>query len=371
VLEQGGSSTGIAAAREGLAALRSYAWLIAILVVVGLVVGYLASAPSGEVKYRAWITGEALGANPTVTDIGISTPQGPQAADFLGDGIVARVQAATGESYDGVIEHLDLEQPPNGGPNPPIALIAQADSDPDARALLDAWLRSIRAARLHYVQGVLRRGEMGLRKSLEKAVNRNQPATERAIVELLARMQALRATLVVDYAVTARPKPFDEPAALRARGTLTGAAVGGIVGLALALLLPLLGGRLRTAEGASAAVGVELLADLRSSQEIPTAEHARERLRSIGEGSLPSELLLLPCGGVPADAAEKASRAVGGEIAIRTVGSIGEKGLLEALNAAPAWAVLASPGSVSRAEAAALRTELAGTGTAPVGLFVV
>lgn len=371
MLEQGGSSTGIAAAREGVAALRSYVWLVALCVLIGLVVGYAVSAPDDTSRYRAWVTTEALGSNPSVTDIGISTPQGPQAADFLSDGIIARIQAATGQSYDWVIDHLQLEQPPNGGPNPPIALIAESDSGPEARALLADWLGAIHAARLHYVGNILARGEQGLRKSLDLSINRNQPATRQAIVELLARMQALRASLTVDYSLTARPKPYDEAQTSRARGTLSAGIVGGIVGIALALLLPLLGGRLRTADGVSAALGIELLGDLRSPQGIPSAEHARQRLRAIGDGQLPSELLLVACGVVTPEVSDGVSRAVGESVAVRAAGSPGQAGLLEQLERAGTWAVVASPGAVSRREAAALRTEIEGTGALPAGLLVV
>jgi hypothetical protein len=371
VLEQGGSSTGIAAAREGVAALRAYAWLIVLLTVVGIVAGFVASGASPEPGYRAWITGEALGANTSVTDLGISTPPGPQAADFLGDGIVDRVRAATGQSYDWVIEHLDLEQPPDGGPNPPIALVAREDTEAKARALLATWMAAIRAARGHYVSGVLIRGEYGLRKSLDRAAIRAEPATQQAIVELLARMQTLRATLDLDYTITAKPRPFEEQRTSRARGALTGAIGGAIVGLALALLLPLLGGRLRTAEGASAALGVELLADLRSPNAIPSAEHARQRLRSRDEGGTPTELLLVPCGTIDPSAAETVSAAMGEGIETRMAGMLGQQGLLEDLGRAGAWAVVVSPGAVHRSETAALRAELTGVGTAPAGLFVV
>lgn len=371
MLEQGGSSTGIAAAREGVAALRAYAWLVVLLTLVGVVVGFVVSSASPEPKYRAWITARALGANTSVTDLGISTPFGPQAADFLGDGIVARVQAATGQSYDWAIEHLDLEQPPDGGPNPPIALIAKADAEGEARDLLGVWLAAIRAARLHYVSGVVVRGEQGLRKSLDRAANRAEPATQKAIVGLLARMQTLRSTLDVDYQVTKRPKPFTEAGTSRARGALSGALGGAIVGLALALLLPLLGGRLRTAEGVSAALGVELLADLRSSTAIPSAEHARQRLRSLADGQPPAELLLVPCGAVAPGAVESVSSVAAEGVGVRTAGPLGEPGLLAELERAGAWAILASPGAVRRGEASALRAELAGTGATPVGLFVV
>lgn len=370
MLEQGGSLTGLAAAREGVAALKAHVWLIVVLAVVGAVVGYLAGSEGGG-RYRAWVTAQALATNGSVTSLGISTPDGPQAADFFGEGIVNRLEASTGKSYDYLIEHLQLSQPPNGGPNPPIALIASAGSDAEARALLGAWLVAIHQARLHYVNGVVSRGERGLRKSLDRAVNRSEPATRKAIVDLLARMQALRATLSVDYAIVHGPKPFAESSLSKRRGAAIGGIAGLIAGIALALLLSLVSGRLRTAEGVEAALGVGLLADLRSPRGIPSAEHARERLRALGDGRPPSDLSLVPCGSVNPDAAARLSDALGEGIEVRVTKPPGQPGLLAELERASAWAIVASPGAVRRAEAAALVAELGGIGAAPAGLLVV
>jgi hypothetical protein len=371
VLEQGGTLTGIAAAREGIAALRAYAWLVVGLAILGLVIGYLTSASEDESKYRVWVTAQALGTNDSVTDIGITTPDGPQAADFLGEGILSRLEASTGHDYDYLIDHLGLSQPPDGGPNPPIALIAGADSEAAARALLLAWMKAVHEARLRYVGGVLIRGEQGLQKSLARASTRNEPATQRAIADLLARMQALRATLSVDYAIHSRPKDYEESTVSRPRAAAIAGVAGLIAGLALALLASLLGGRLRTAEGVEAALGVKSLADLSSPGGVPSPEHARERLRSLGNGQLPSLLLLVPCGSVTAEAAAKLSDSLGQGTEVRVTEPAGRPGLLTELEQADAWAFVASPGAVRRSEVAALRTELDGIGIAPAGLVVV
>ena len=372
MLERGGSPTGIAAAREGAAALRSYAWLVALLTAVGLLAGFVIGGLSGDAKYRTWITAQALGGNGSVTELGISTPDGPQAADFLGDGIVTRLEAATGRSYDDLIDHLDLDQPPDGGPNPPIALIAIAGSEADARALLDEWLTAVRQARLRYVQGVLDRGERGLVRSLRRAVVRGEPDTRAEILDLLARMQALRSTLTVDYAIIRSPRPVPDESVSRPRAAAIGAGAGLIGGLALALLISLVGGRLRTPEGVEAALpGFELLADLRAPGGVPSAEHARERLRATAGGSLPPTLLLVPCGNVPSGTAEKLSSALGEGIEVKVSEPLGQPGLIAEVESAPAWAVAASPDSVRRAEATALLAELGGVGPEPAGLFVV
>jgi hypothetical protein len=352
--------------------LRAYAWVIVAFAIVGLAVGYLTATPNDESKYRVWVTAQALGANGAVTGLGISTPDGPQAADFLGEGILNRIEAETGDSYDYLIDHLGLTQPPNGGPNPPIALIASADSDSAARALLGIWMAALHQARRHYVFGVLAKGEQGLRKSLTRAVNLNEPVTQRAIVDLLARMQALRATLTVDYAIARRPKAFEESTVSRPREAAIGGVVGLIAGLAFALLVSLLGGRLRTVEGIEAALDAELLVDLRSSSGVPSEEHARKRLRSLGNGQLPSLLLLVPCGSVSSEAAAaRLSEAVGEGTDVRAAGPLGGSGILDELERADACAIVASPGAARRAEAAALRAELDGTGVAPAGLVVI
>ncbi len=371
MLAQGGSLTGIAAAREGVFALRSYAWLIALLTVVGMGVGYLAAGSSGGASHRVWITVQALGGNTSVTSLGISTPQGPQAADFLNDGVMARVVASTGHDYAYLLDRLELTQPPDGGPNPPIALIANADSQRQARALLRAWLVAIHEARRHYVRGVLSRGERGLRKSLDRVASRGEPVTARDIRELLARMQALRATLNVDYAISKNPSAVAKSPVSRPRDGALGAGTGLVVGFALALLLSLLGGRLRTAEGVRAAVGIDLLVDLRSGREIPSPDHARERLRSLGSGHLPSVLLLVPCGSVPPGAAARLSETLGEGTEVRVTEPLGASGILGELERADACAIVASPGAVRRAEATALRAELDGTGIDPAGLVIV
>lgn len=371
MLAQGGSPTGIAAAREGVAALKSFAWLVVALAALGLLAGYLLGGPADGAKYRVWVTAQALGTNGSVTDLGISTPDGPQAADFLGEGIIKRLEASTGHDYDYLTENLELNQPPNGAPNPPIALIANAGSEAEAKALLVAWLKAVHEARQRYVSGVVARGEKKLRKSLALAAKRGEPATEKAVVDLLARAQALRGTLSIDYSILRAPRLVTATAVSRPRSAVIGAGVGLIAGLALALLLSLLGGRLRTAEGVEAALGIEMLADLSSARGVPSAEHARERLRSLGAGRLPGELLLVPCGSVAPEAIARLSDALGEGVEVRAAGEVGQAGLLTGLERAEAWAVVASPGKARRAEATALSAELGGIGKAPAGLLLV
>jgi hypothetical protein len=371
VPERGGTLTGIAAAREGVATLRDYAWLVVALAVLGAIAGYAISASRADGEYSVWVKAEALGTNSSVTDLGISTPEGPQAADFLGQGILNRLERATGDSYDYLTSHLKLEQPPTGGPNPPIELIADAGSEAESRVLLAAWMKAVHEARTRYVSGVLARGEKGLEETLRRARMKGEPATRQAVVELLARLQALRPTLQVDYSIVRTPRAVDGEEVSRPRSTLVGAVGGTIAGLALALLLALLGGRVRTAEGVEAALGVELLADLRSPRALPSAEHARERLRVQSGDGMPSGLLLVSCGEVAADGADRVRAAVGEGVDVRPAPSMGQPGLLSELERAPAWAIVASPRSMRRADAEALRAELAGVGGGPAGLFTV
>ncbi len=366
----GGSLTGIAAAREGVAALKAYAWAIVALCIVGLVVGYLSGASENGSNYRAWITARPLGANSAVTDLGLSTPSGPQAADFFDNRIVEHLEVETGQSFEYLTDHLELSQPPDGGPNPPIALIASADSDAEAKALLLSWLKAIHGARLHYVDRLLAKGERGLQRSLDRAFIRDRPVAQKAVIELLAQAQTLRATLAVDYSVTRNPR-LTTTTVSRSRPTIVGGVVGLALGLSLSLVLALLVGRLRTAEGVEAALEVELLADLRSPQAIPSAEHARERLRSLGGGSLPDTLLLVPCGGVASEASASVASAFGNGVDVKASGPVGQAGLLAELEEAQAWAIIASPGSMRRADAMALRAELGGIGPAPAGLLII
>jgi hypothetical protein len=370
VLEQGDSLTGIAAAREGVAALRAYAWVIVVLAVGGALLGYLIHDSASGSEYRAWITARPLGANSSVTDLGVSTPDGPQAADFLGKGVIVRLEAATGQSYDYLTKHLELSQPPNGGPNPPIALIAKAGSGPAARDLVSTWLAAIHQARLRYVNDFVSRGKRALQKQLDRAIAQKDSGTEKAIVDLLGRMEVLNATLTVDYSITHIPRPFVAPPVSRAKSAAIGGVAGLLAGLALALVLALIGGRVRTAEGIEVAFGCEVLADLRSPRGIPSKEHARERLRSLRNGELPSVLPLVPCGSLPAGSITELSTALGEGIEARATEPIGQPGLLNELREADTWAVVVSPGGVRRAEVAAFRVEIAGI-SAPAGLLVV
>jgi hypothetical protein len=184
-------------------------------------------------------------------------------------------------------------------------------------------------------------------------------------------MQALRATLDVDFTVTRRPRADDTGAVSRPRGAAIGAVGGLIAGFAVALLISLVSGRLRTAEGIQEALGIELLADLRSAKGIPSSEHARQRLRALGDGSPPTSLLLVSCGDVGPGASEKVSAALGEGVEVRAAPALGEPGLLRELEEGGAWAIVATPGAVRRGETAALHAELDGVGRAPAGLFLV
>ena len=280
------------------------------------------------------------------------------------------MEGSTGHDYDYLSEHLQVSQPPNGGPNPPIELIASANSEAAARSLLVAWMRAIRQARVHYVAGVLTRAETNLDKFLARARKRAEPGTQQEIAQLLARVQiTLRGTLSVDYIVQRKPKSFEEATVSRPREAAIGGIAGLIAGLVLALLISLAAGRLRTAEGVAAALDVELLTDLRSPQAVPSVEHARQRLRALGDGVLPPTLPLVPCG-TPPEAADLVN-ALGEGTEVKVTGSPGASGLLSELDRAGVFAIVAHPGHVRRADAAALRAELEGIGVAPAGLVVV
>jgi hypothetical protein len=80
----------------------------------------------------------------------------------------------------------------------------------------------------------------------------------------------------------------------------------------------------------------------------------------------------VPCGSVsPEDAAARLSEALGEGTDVRAAGPLGQSGILDELERADACAIVASPGAARRAEAAALRAELDGTGVAPAGLVII
>ena len=210
------SPIGQAAAREGVAALRARAWLLVLLVVIGIALGYLLGSDKGTV-WRLWLTPQSLGSNRAVTEIGISTPEGPQAADFLNGNVLTRLEETTGKEYEFLLDHLILAQPPNGGPNPPVLLVAQVDDIDESKKLLDQWLAAIRVVRERRTQATLDRGERGLREDLAEAERKGRPADAVEISELLARMQALRATLSSDYTIFKKAREVPIKSASRGR----------------------------------------------------------------------------------------------------------------------------------------------------------
>lgn len=368
---QGGSATGFAAVNEGLAAVRTRWWLVVALAALGLLAGYLLSSSNDETAYEAWLTSQPLGNNRSVTEIGISTPEGPLASDFLEGTVSERIERKTGLSHDFIIAHLLIDQPPNGGPNPPISLTTEAGSAEEARRLMTVWLATIREVRAAKVQRTLDRGERGLEKDLKRAQRRGQPASQRLLAELLARMRPLRATLSVDYAITQRPRPQTTTSShVRSAGI---GMVGGLVaGILLALAVALADGRIRTKEGLEAALGVELLADLRAGSSVPSAEHAKRRLRAIAGGDAPATLTLVPCGRVDsARAVTRVGDALGHPPEVSAVDGLRDLSALAEESAPGTWAIVAEPGAARRDDVAALNAETSGIGSPPAGVFVV
>lgn len=365
------SPTGLAAAREAVAALLARAWLVVGLVVLGLVAGLLL-APSTDngARYQVSVAPQALAANGSVVAVGISTPIGPQPADFLEDPVLVRVAAKTGLSYEYLTDHLTVEQPATESVFPPILLTAEADTEAEARKLLAVWLQTVREVRHKRVAGRLDRAEEALKDDLRRAVAKGTETIKaKSIVSLNTRIQTLRATLPVDFAVLRDPHPVAPKGVSTARGAVLGAIGGLIVGVVLALLIALVDGRIRTREGYEVALGLPALADLRKPQALPSVEHARESLR--GERGLPGALLLVPCG--DADAAEAAKKLAAGldGVDVQATTQLGEPGLLERLGSAEAWAIAVEAGAASRREAAALSAELSGIAKPPAGLVYV
>jgi hypothetical protein len=305
--------------------------------------------------------------------IGVSAPPGPQPADFTSDPVIDRLAEKTGRSNDYLLEHLEADQPPAGVPYPPINLIAEADSEEQAKRLLAAWMATIREVRHERVATALDSSEEVLEEALRKAVAQ-RPGEEsvkvKSIISLLTRLDSLRASFQVDYSIFRQAAPAPAEGVSRLRGAVLGAGGGLVVGIALALLIALFDGRIRTREGYEVALGVAPLADLSEEGGLPSLDHAREKLRDE-DGSLPASVLLVPLGQVDAaGAAGQLASALGGA-EVRVTEPLGRPGLLEELASAPRWAVVAAPTAADRGEASAFRGELSGIGTEPAGLVYV
>ena len=131
--------------------------------------------------------------------------------------------------------------------------------------------------------------------------------------------------------------------------------------MAFALALALVDGRLRTRDGLEAGSGLELLADLRAEDGVPSAEHTRARLRALGGGAMPSPIVCLPCGSIdPEDVEARLAKALGDEAGVKVVPRLGAGEGVDQVVGAAAVIVAARPGKVRRTELADLRAELAG-----------
>jgi hypothetical protein len=364
------SPTGLAAAREGVAALRAYAWLVVALVVVGLVLGFALAPTETTGAYRAWVTPQSLTGNHAVTELGVSTPEGPQAGDFMDDSTIIPLEQVTGYSHQELLEKLEISQPPNGSPQPPVELIANDGGEAASKKLLLAWLNEVHTARARHVQRVLERGQEGLEEELEEATGPDQVAVHEELVNLLARLRALRPSIGVDYSVYRVPAPYEAEATSKTKSIGIGGVAGLIVGVGLILLIALVDGRIRSREGLEAAFGVELLADLRSGAT-PTLAHAGARLRSLGGGTAPSPIVVIACGDAdPGAATSQLQSTLGDGVEIETLAG-GEADRLEQFAGAQAHLIVARPGGTKRREVAGLRQELAGVGSGPTGLLIV
>jgi len=382
VLEQGVSPTGFAAAREGVAALRARVWLVALFAIVGLSVGAIlgvsASADDGDEEYRAVLTSAGLAGNAAVFTAGISTPPGPQLAEFATDSIIDRVARVTGRSREYLLPRLTVDQSPIDSIGQAlIELTTHGESTQSARALLLAWLSAIEDVRHRHVQRVLAKGEQQLRIERRRAIRDGRGNLQRQIDQALVRLSVLQGTAGVDYVIVRAPMEVggDQPAGLRSK--LKSAFIGGfgglIAGIAVALIAALLDGRLRTVEGIEVASGIPVLADLRPQGDgVPSAEHARERLKVIGGGDqLPSPLLVVPCGSDIEVRDDLLVDALGDEVDVRVSAPVGQPGFVGCLASADAWVVATRPGEVSRADVTALRAELNGVGPDPAGILIV
>lgn len=382
MLAQGASPTGFAAAREGIAALRARVWLVALFAIVGLSVGAFlgvsASIDEGDKGYRAVLVSSGLAGNTALFYNGISTPPGPQLADFAADPVINRVARVTGHSREYLLPRLVVDQSPIDSISQTlIECTAYSDSTRSARELLTAWLGAIKDVRYRYVQRILGRGEWQFRIERRRTIRESQVALRKQIDLALVRLHVLRGTVGVDYTIVRAPRPVDGSPQTGIRSKLKSAFIGGlgglIAGIALALIVALLDGRLRTVEGIETAFGVPILADLRPpGGSIPSAEHARERLKAIGGGRLPSPLLIVPCGSANVEARDDLlTDALGDGVDVRVSAPVGQPGLVEGLASSGAWVAAASLGKVSRADVAALRAELSGVGPDPAGILIV
>lgn len=368
------SPIGLAAVREGVAALRARAWILALLTLVGIILGFVLSGSDGGAVYQAKIIAQPLQSNGSVVAIGISTPEGPQPAEFLDERTLEIMESVTGLRRDDLdLGLLTIQQPPAEALRPPIILSVHGSSYAEAKFLLKTWMRSIHEARAAYIKRILDRGEKGLHKDLAKAIRRGEGALRTQLVALLARLQALRATLNVDYVIVQEPQVSKAEETSRAKSVAIGAIGGLLVGVGLVLLIALSDGRIRTREGLEAALELEVLADLRPRAPAPSLEHARARLQTIGDGKVPTPVVLLPCGKAETgDAVAKLSAALGEGVEVRpSAGPLGQPGTLESLSGAGAWVVVAAPGGTTRREVAGLRAEVFPVDGGPAGLVVV
>lgn len=363
-------AVGLAAAREGLAAMRDRLWIIVLAAIVGCAVGLATGGEDDTSEAYATLLAKPLGSNSGFTGLGVSTPVGPLAADFVTDEIISDVARATGEDFHYLLTRLMISQDPVSSPvtGPPIGLVVQVGPGGRAEAeeLLAAWLDAIRRARSAFVREQTKAALDAVRTEAEKAADAGARQVAR---EARFRALVLDATRQRDFVVIRGPRYQTLSGQSPLRDGAKGLAAGIAIGLLLALSAALLDGRIRTPAGIAAAFGAPLVGDLRPDGD-PPAGFAREwaQARAAGGGGGGGPGVLLAVG--DADARAAVDRLGDGAPLVAADGLQGP-GTLARLAEAPVYLVLARPGGVTRAEASALVAQLKDIAGPPAGVLVV
>ena len=373
VKESSQAPLGAAAAREGLVGILARWWIVAIVAIVGAVVGYVKGAPP-DTSHRVGMLASLapINGNASVAQIGVTTPPGPSTSQFFGDQVVDDLASNLHVSAVVARARLAANQLPQPNGTVQIELVATGPSTAAATGTLRAWLAAIQAHRRQEVQTFFSRAERGLLRGRAHAIATGDSGRAKESTVLLTRLEALRASYGSDVNAVRWEDVNVAVPSTRRSSTSKGLLAGLVAGVLLALAIALLDGRLRTPTALEYAFGVPTLVDLRGrSDDLDDVLSLGDRLSLLAGDRHVSSVLVARLDGSPAEerAAEALRARLGEGVQVKLGPAPGEREWLAALDGADFWVVAASPGK-ARSRAAAQVSEVVRRGELPPGALV-
>lgn len=354
---------GGAAVEEAVATVRAKILLVAAITLLGLVVGIVVGAgknPPQELEMRVKLS--PIGANGTAVSLGVSTPRGPLAADFVSAEVLNPLAKRLGRSRSQLEGEIGLRGV--AGAAEQLFMVVSGD-DAAARKLLFAWYAQVQRSQRAAVALALRQ----TKEAYVEELNEIEPLRSRQdALENIARLTGLSGSLRTTVSILDEPEATQVASRSLAFYVIVGLAAGLIGGLAIALGIGLLERKLRTPAALSAQFGLPIVADLRDDGGAEDQASLLERMKIAVHGE-PSELLVVEAG--PQGSATDAAGRLKQIPSPLGVGPIGSAEALAGVGSGAPWVVAVRPGATRTDQAADLRGELSRLPTVPLGLVLV